>query len=479
MNEASPIPLGEETEGSDRPQTEAAARPAMRGDLTQGPILKTLLLFSIPMLISNVLQTLNGSINAIWVGRLLGESALAATANANIVMFLLFAAVFGFGMATTVRVGQYFGARDIDAARRTFGTGIGFCLMLAVVTAIGGWFGAAPLLDALATPEASKAEALAYLRVVFVSMPLATLSMMVSMGIRGAGDSRTPLYAMILTVGIDIVFNPLLIIGVGPFPTLGIAGSAIATAVANTAGLVFQIAWIYAKDMPLRLRGTELRYVMPGGEELKYISAKGLPMGAQMLLVSSAGLIMVSLVNKEGLNAAAAYGASLQLWNYLQMPAFAIGSAVSAMVAQSLGAGNHGRVGKVTLIGLGVNLVLSSALAAIIVGFDHPLLALFLGSGSPAMPIAEHIQLICTTSFVIVSITMILTGTLRAYGAVVAPLVILFMGMYPGRLGFYFLAYPHIGGDAVWWAYPVGSVLTVLLTVIYYRFGAWRKAFTL
>jgi len=77
--------------------------------------------------LSNVLQTLNGSINAIWVGRLLGESALAATANANVVMFLLFAAVFGFGMATTVRVGQYFGARDIDAARRTFGAGIGFC----------------------------------------------------------------------------------------------------------------------------------------------------------------------------------------------------------------------------------------------------------------------------------------------------------------------------------------------------------------
>ncbi|HWU01817.1 MAG TPA: MATE family efflux transporter, partial [Novosphingobium sp.] len=83
----------------------------MAGDLTQGPILKTLMLFSIPTLISNMLQTLNGTVNSIWVGRLLGESALAATANANIVMFLMFATVFGFGMATTVRVGQRFGAR--------------------------------------------------------------------------------------------------------------------------------------------------------------------------------------------------------------------------------------------------------------------------------------------------------------------------------------------------------------------------------
>ncbi|EIZ78602.1 MATE efflux family protein [Novosphingobium sp. Rr 2-17] len=479
MNEASSIPAIEDVEAGNSPQDQAAMRPAMRGDLTQGPILKTLLIFAVPTLLANVLQTLNGSVNAIWVGQLLGESALAATANANVVMFLLFAAVFGFGMATTVRVGQHFGARDIDAARSTFGSGLGFCLMLSVLTAIFGSLGASALLDMLSTPAASKPQALAYLQVVFVTMPLATMSIMVSMGLRGAGDSRTPLYAMILTVCIDIVFNPLLIRGMGPLPRLGIAGSAIATAFANTVGLLFQVARIYMKDMPLRLRGKELGYLIPRKLEMGYIAAKGLPMGAQMLIVSSAGLIMIGLVNREGLNAAAAYGASLQLWNYLQMPAFAIGSAVSAMVAQALGAGNHGRVGKVTVIGLGVNMVMSVSLAALIVAADRPLLALFLGGESPAMPIAQHIQLICTTSFVIMSITMILTGTMRAYGAVIAPLVILFLGLYPGRLGFYYLAVPYIGGEAVWWSYPVGSVLTVAFTVGYYRWGNWKRAFSL
>lgn len=477
MNEGSPIPVGEDQASADTPQTEAPARPAMRGDLTRGPILKTLLMFSIPMLVSNVLQTLNGSINAIWVGRLLGESALAATANANIVMFLVFAAVFGFGMATTVRVGQHFGARNIDAARRTFGTGVGFCLLISFATAAIGWFGAAALLDLLSTPEVSRADALAYLRVVFVTLPLATVNLMVSMGMRGAGDSKTPLYAMILAVVLDIALNPLLIIGVGPLPALGVAGSAIATALANTAGMLLQVWVIYRKDLPLRLRGPELAYLRPRGEDLRYVLVKGLPMGAQMLIVSSAGLIMVGLVNREGLNAAAAYGASLQLWNYLQMPAFAISSAVSAMVAQSLGAGDHGRIDKVTAIGMITNLIMSSALAALIVGFDRPLLALFLGAGSPAMPIAQHIQLICTVSFVIVSITMILTGTMRAYGAVSAPLVILFLGLYPGRLGFYALARPLIGSEAVWWAYPVGSVLTVAISLGYYRWGKWRKNF--
>ncbi len=476
MNEASPIPAGE-TEPEEAPPPQQMAR--MKGDLTQGPILRTLLVFSIPMLISNVLQTLNGSVNAIWVGRLLGESALAATANANIIMFLLIALVFGFGMATTVRVGQHFGARDIDAARRTFGSGVGFCLLLSVICGLAGWLGADALLHALGTPGQSRIEALAYLRVIFVTLPLGSLSLMVSMGMRGAGDSKTPLYAMILTVALDVILNPLLIIGPGPLPTLGIAGSAAATAFANFAGLVFQLWTIYRKDLPMRLRGAELGYMIPRGNELRYVILKGLPMGAQMLLVSSAGLIMVGLVNREGLDSAAAYGASLQLWNYLQMPAMAIGSAVSAMVAQSLGAHDHARVGKVTEIGLVTNLALSTLLAAVIVVFDHPLLALFLGGDSPAMPIARHIQLVCTASFVIVSITMILTGTLRAYGAVVVPLIIMFLGLYPGRLGFYYLAYPLIGSEALWWAYPVGSALTVALTLAYYRWGKWRAAFDL
>ncbi|WP_228726848.1 MATE family efflux transporter [Novosphingobium aureum] len=468
MNEASPIPEGEM-------EPAEMERPApMQGDLTSGPILKTLMLFSIPMLISNVLQTLNGSINAIWVGRLIGESALAATANANVIMFLLFAAVFGFSMATTVRVGQSFGARDLDAARRTFGSGVGFCSLVAALVGIAGWFFAEPLLDAMGTPGESKFQALAYLKVIFVTLPFGSVSMMVSMGMRGAGDSRTPLYAMIMTVLLDIALNPLLIMGAGPVPGMGIAGSAVATAIANFGGLVFQVWRIYRQNLPMRLRGEELRYLLPKSDELAFIVTKGLPMGAQMLLVSSAGLIMIGLVNREGLNASAAYGASLQLWNYLQMPPFAMGTAVSAMVAQSIGAHDHARVDEVTRVGMITNLALTTALAALIVGFDRPLLALFLGGDSPAMPIAQHIQLVCTASFVIVSVTMILQGTFRAYGVVFMPLVIMFIGLFPGRFGFYYLMYPRLGGDAVWWSFPVGSVVTVGLTYAYFYLAKWR-----
>ncbi len=452
-----------------------SARPApLRGDLTQGPILKTLVWFSIPLLIGNVVQTLQGSINTIWVGRLLGEEALAATTVSGGVMFLLFAVTFGFAMAGTVRIGQHFGARDIDAARRSFGTAIGFATALSVLMALVGWFAAPSILRLMATPEASFDLANTYMRVIFLSMPFGTLNMMVSMSLRSSGEAKTPMLAMMMTLLIDIVLNPVLIMGWGPLPALGIAGSALASFFAGMGGLALQLLVLYRRDLPLRLRGSELRYVLPERQELAYTVGKGLPMGAQMLLVSSAQMVMIGLVNREGIHATAAYGASMQLWNYLQMPAFAVSSAVSAMVAQNIGAGQHERVGKVTVAGLAATLGMTLTLAAVLMLFAVPLLGLFVGAGSPAVPLGEHVLHVVTWSFIAISITMILGGTMRSYGVVWWPLILSFISFYPARLGFYFALYPSWGAEALWWSYPFASVFSVVATSVLYWRGSWR-----
>ena len=445
-----------------------------RGDLTSGPIRRTLILFALPTLLGNVLQSLNASINTVWIGQLLGEAALAATTNSNIVMFLVFAAVFGLSMATTVRVGQHFGARNLDAARRSFGTGIGLCLIVSLVVAVLGWLGAPQLLALMKVPEASGALALTYLRVIFLIIPGMTLTTMISMGMRGSGDARTPLYFQILAAVLDVVFNPLLIAGIGPFPKLGIAGAAIATAVATLTGLAGMIGWIYWKDLPLRLRGAELRYLIPAREELSFIVGKGLPMGAQMLVISGAGLIMLGLVNREGLSTTAAYGALLQIWNYIQMPSLAIGAAVSAMVAQHIGAGREDRVDRIGIDGAVSNLIMTGVLIALLLAFDEPALRLFLGDGSASVAMARHIQWLSIWSFLPFGVTIVLFGTLRAYGVVLTPILVLLGSMYAARLGFYWLAYPALGTDALWLSFNVGSVASMALTLLAYGTGAWR-----
>ena len=446
-----------------------------RRDLTKGHIGRTLMLFALPTLGSNILQSLNGSINAVWVGRFLGESALAATSNANIIMFLTFGAVFGFGMAATVMIGQAIGRHDLDAARRAFGSAVGLVLGGAMVMAILGWLFAPDILKLLATPGDAMPLALAYLRVIFLGIPASMLLVLLMMGLRGSGDAMTPFWFMILSVVLDAGLNPVFILGLGPVPRMGIAGAATATLIANHVAAIGLLATLYIRDLPIRLRGRELRYLLPERDLMRTIVAKGLPMGAQMLVMSLGGLTMIGLVNRLGVDTAAAYGVSQQLWTYIQMPAMAIGAAVSAMAAQNIGAGAWDRVNGITRAGLLWNCVITGAMVGVVLLFDRPVMALFLGGESPAIPIARHIQLIASWNFVLFGMTMVIFATVRANGAVWAPLIALIVALYPIRIGFALGLEPLLGGDALWWSFPVGSAAALGLAAAYFRWGDWRK----
>ncbi|HET9812489.1 MAG TPA: MATE family efflux transporter [Sphingomicrobium sp.] len=449
--------------------------PAKRRDLTSGPIAPTLLAFALPTLGSSVLQSLNGSVNAVWVGRFLGEDALAATTNGNLVMFLLLAFVFGFGMASTILIGQAFGRRDLDGARRVMGTGVGTFVALATIMSIVGWLLAPQLLRLLATPAPAFPLALGYLRVIFVGMPPTLMLTMLMMALRGSGDSLTPLWFMALDVALDVGLNPVLINGWGPVPQLGIQGSALATTIAAYLSLAAMLTYAYARDLPLRLRGRELCYLWPDRGLLRVIFGKGFPMGLQMIVISSSALTMLGLVNQEGVEVTAAYGVTQQLWTYVQMPAMALGAAVSAMAAQNIGAGNWDRVSQVTRSGVLFNILLTGALIVLLTILDKPALGLFLGYDSAALPIARHIQLIATWGFLFFGVSLVLFGTVRANGQVVWPLIILFISMYPVRLGFAFGTYDWLGRDALWLSFPVGMVATSLMAAALYLQGGWRK----
>lgn len=455
---------------------DAGAKSTGRGDLTQGPIASTLLKFALPTLASSILQSLNGTINAIWVGRFLGESALAATSNANMVMFLLTAFMFGFGMASTILIGQAWGRKDVDDARRVFGTAAGGMLLVVIVVAIAGYFLSGSILKLLGTPGDAAPLAQAYLKVIFLAMPALMLATMLMMAMRGAGDSLTPLWFMLVAVVLDSGLNPVFILGLGPAPRLGIAGSATATLVANYTALIGGLIYIYAKDLPLRLRGSELKYLWCDPSILKTIIVKGLPMGIQMIVISVSALALVGLVNREGVDTTAAFGVALQLWTYVQMPAMALGAAVSAMAAQNIGANKWDRVGQITRVGIVQSLLITGGLIALLTVADRTVLALFMGGSSPALPIARHIHQVATWNFLLFGVMMVLFATVRANGAVWAPLVILAIGLVPVRFGYIFATQHWLGVDAIWTSFPVTSLINVALATVYYLQGGWKKA---
>ena len=453
-----------------------ATKPQHGRDLTQGPIARTLLVFALPTLVSSILQSLNGSINSIWIGRFLGEQALASTFNANFIMFLLMSFVFGFGMASTVLIGQAFGAKNIDQARRVVGTAIGSFLPVAVLIGVIGWLASPALLRLLAMPPDAMPFALAYLRVIFTAMPAILILVMLMMALRGAGDALTPLWFMILAVVLDAGLNPVFILGLGPAPRLGISGSALATVIANYVAVIALVVTIYWRDLPLRLRGAELRYLKPDRTLLRVIVRKGFPMGLQMIVISSSALATIGLVNREGVNTTAAFGVAMQLWTYLQMPAMALAAAASAMAAQNIGANRWDRVSRISRVGIIQNLIITGVLVVLLAVADRPALALFLGGHSPALPIAEHIQILATWSFLLFGVTMILFGVVRANGAVIGPLIILAIGLYPFRLGFALGAYRWLGADALWLSFPVSSLANMAMAIGLYLHGGWKTS---
>ena len=264
--------------------------------------------------------------------------------------------------------------------------------------------------------------------------------------------------------------------GLGPAPQMGIAGSAMATLIANYAALLALVAYMYLKDLPLRLRGRELRFLLPSAAILKTIVGKGLPMGIQMIVISLSALALVGMVNREGVDTTAAFGVALQLWTYVQMPAMALGAAVSAMAAQNIGARRWDRVGLITRTGIVQSLLITGALIVILTLADRVVLALFMGGNSPALPIARHIHVVATWNFLLFGVMMVLFATVRANGAVWAPLIILAIGLVPVRFGYIFATYGWWGADALWTSFPVTSVINLALAVGYYRIGGWKKA---
>ncbi len=450
--------------------------PANKGrDLTQGSIAKTMLLFALPTLGSSALQSLNGSINAVWVGRFLGEEALAATANGNILMFIMISFVFGFGMAATILIGQAMGSRDTATVKKTMGTALGSIIPISIVVSAVGWLFAPLLLDMLGTPPSALDLALTYLRMIFVAMPVTLTFTLIMMALRGTGDSTTPLWFIIMSVVIDMILTPTMILGLGPFPEWGIFGSAFATAVANALALIGMVVTMYLRGSVLALNIPELRFLRADIGILKSMFAKGLPMGLQMIVISSAALTMLSLINREGVQTTAAYSATQQLWTYVQMPAMALSAAASAMVAQNIGANQWSRVAGITRWGLIFNLILTGIVIGLLSIFDASILGLFLGSDSQALPIGRHIQLMATWGFIFFGVAQVFFGTMRANGYVIWPLIVMIISMYPVRLGFAFGLYPLLGTDALWLSFPAGMVATAVMGAGLYLHGGWRK----
>jgi putative MATE family efflux protein len=392
------------------------------------------------------------------------------------VLFLLLGLVFGVTMAATILIAQYVGAQNMDAAKRVVGTSATFFAGLALLFCVIGLVFSKPILQLMRTPPEALPLALDYIRVMFYSLPFGYFYFYVMAALRGTGDSKTPFYFLLLSVALDIVLNPVFIFGLGIAPRLGIAGAAWATFVSQAVSLAAMVYFIYRRRHPLALRRVDTHLLKPDFAIVRTLLLKGMPMGAQMIVLSFALVATFTLVNRYGERTTAAFAAAMQLWAYVQMPALALGAAVSSMVAQNIGAQRWDRVGAIAKSGVLFNFVASGVPVLLLYVFSEPALSLFLPDDAKALEIARHINDVVLWSFPMFGVSMVLSGVVRAAGAVIAPLVILVIALWIVRLPLSWALMPSWQADGIWWSYAASGVLAMLFSMAYYRYGGWRAA---
>lgn len=437
------------------------------------PNWKTFVLFLLPMMLSNILQALFGTINNIYLGQLIGVDALAAVSGFFPVMFFFIAFIIGLGSGSSVLIGQAWGAGDRDKVKAVAGTTLTLALLGGVVIAVLGGIFTRDLMMALATPANVLDAATSYARIMMISMPMTFAFLLAASMMRGVGDSITPLFALAVSTVIGLLITPALILGWFGLPRLGVASAAVASAISSTATLLWLIFYLRRKKHALAPDATFLHGMRLNGPLLRRVLQIGLPTAVQLVVMSIAELVLLGLVNGFGSDATAAYGAVNQVLAYVQFPAISIAITASIFGAQAIGAGHPERLGAIVRTGLWLNLIMTGALVILGYLLSRTIIGLFITSAD-VLDLAQSLLHIVLWSTIAFGMSGVFSATMRASGTVLAPMLLSIFAIVAIEVPVAVMLSRSIGIKGVWIAYPVTFCAMMLLQMGFYLL-VWRK----
>lgn len=447
------------------------ARPQALVDHPQ--LWKTFLVFLLPLIATNILQNLSGTINTIFVGQMLGVEAIAAVSVFFPIIFCLMAFVIGLSAGSTVLVGQAWGAQNVEKVRCIVGSTLFMTLIGGSFIACLGVIFAEQILILLGTDPKVMDLSLPYVQWMLAGSPLLFVYIIYTSILRGVGDSLTPLIALSLTSLMGLVITPILIAGYFGFPRLGIIAPAIATILGYLAVLIFLVIYLNKKNHPLKMDVHLLRQIRHQPNLSKVILRLGIPTGLQMVTTSMAGLVIVGLVNRHGAEATAAYGAVNQVLNYIQFPALSIAIAASIFAAQAIGAGKAELLAKVTRTALGMNLLITGILVTLGYLFSKYLMALFI-TDPAVVVLGQQLLFIVLWAILFFGASAIFASIMRASGTVNVPMIINILAIVLIEVPCAYFFSQWWGLQGIWYAYALAFVSLCIGQGVYYQF-VWKK----
>ncbi len=446
-------------------------------DFTEGNITKQVINFTLPIMLGNVLMSIYGIINLIWVGRLLGHEAVAAVAVSLPIIMLMPAFLIGLGMATNVLIAQAFGRKDTAMLKKilsnSFFASTLFCLLISIIALLFR----RQLLEWVQAPLEIQEMALSYLTIITATLVFQFFINWMNGMLRGLGDAKTVVKILILLAVFNIVLVPLFICGIGPLPPLGVAGAAWGTALAAVATCVIGYIYLLRFNPYINMRNWDYSL---NWHIIREVFVIGVPASLQMIVVSLAGVIIIALVNRYGTAVTAAFGIGMQIDMLATIPFISIGMAATTIAGQNLGAQKLERVFQTLRISVYFGLAVALVCTAVLLLFSHHIGAIFLeksAENTRVLHIVRDYYHWIAFIFPCFAVIFAVQGVLRSAGDTMALLALSFVAMFVIRIP---LAYGLAGPlgfkqDGIWMAMLMSSALAVGLNWLYYAKGPWKK----
>lgn len=449
----------------------AAIRGVQR-DYTKGSIPRAVLLLSVPMVLEMMMESLFGLVDVFFVARL-GASAVAAVALTESMLTIVFSVAIGLSAATTAMVARRIGEKRAEAAGQAAVQALLLGLLAAVVTGVVGLL-MAPRLLAMMGAEAEVIEGGAtYTTIMLTSSLVIYYLFLINAVFRGAGDAAFAMRALWLANGINIILDPCLIFGLGPFPELGLTGAAVATTIGRGCGVIYQL-WVLSSGRgQFKIGWPQLRLNLPILTRLMRVSSTGI---LQFLVATSSWVGMIKILSTFGSEVLAGYAIAIRLVVVAILPSWGMCNAAATLVGQNLGAGRPQRAERSVWLTGFYNLCFLGSVGLVFVIFARPLVGLFTDDPEVLRYGAQCLRWV-SFGYLFYAYGMVMPQAFNGAGDTVTPTFInlLCFWMVQIPLAYVLALRLDFGPVGVFAAIPIAEALMAVVSILVFRRGKWKS----